>query len=148
MRAMPLVLAIMALGLTSCTSLGGASGPPSEQPTATPQPTATATPQPTLPAIPAQLRGEWQTTLSYGEQLTLTLTDTGYQVKRGTETVHGGLRVADGQITFLRSGECDGVGTYQWSLTGGQLTFQPVAADQCPGRAGVIVGQTYTLAGG
>jgi hypothetical protein len=90
----------------------------------------------------------WSTTLANGGALTLTLTDTGYEIKNDLETVHGGLRVADAEITFLRSGTCDGVGTYHWSITGGQLMFKSVATDQCPGRAGVIEGHTYRLSGG
>jgi hypothetical protein len=140
MRALPLRLAIVALGLASCTSVGTASRTPSSQPTGTPRPTA--------PSIPSELRGVWSTTLANGGALTLTLTDTGYEIKNDLETVHGGLRVADAEITFLRSGTCDGVGTYHWSITGGELMFQSVATDQCPGRAGVIEGHTYRLSGG
>ena len=140
MRALPLRLAILALGLVSCTSVGTASRTPSSQPTATPRPTA--------PSIPSELRGTWSTTLADGGALTLTLTDTGYEIKNDIETIRGGLRVTDEEITFLRSGACDGVGTYRWSLTGGRLAFEPVGSDQCPGRAGVIEGHTYTLSGG
>jgi hypothetical protein len=139
MRALPLRLAILALGLASCTSVATASRTPSPRPTATPRPTA--------PSVPSELRGVWSTTLSNGALLTLTLADTGYEIKNDIETVRGGLRVAGGEITFLRSGACDGVGTYRWSLTGGRLAFEPVGDDQCPGRAGVIVGHTYTPSG-
>jgi hypothetical protein len=80
--------------------------------------------------------------------VTLTLTDTGYLVERGPETVHGGVSVTDDQISFLRSSACDGVGRYRWSLAGPRLTFVPIAPDQCPARTGLMVGQSYTLAGG
>jgi hypothetical protein len=139
MGALPLRLAIVALGLASCTNVGTVSRTPSAQPTATPRPTA--------PTIPSELRGVWNTTLDNGGPLALTLADTGYEIKNDIETIRGGLRVADAEITFLRSGACDGVGTYRWALTGGQLTFQPVATDQCPGRAGEIEGHTYALNG-
>lgn len=80
--------------------------------------------------------------------MTLTLADTGYQVERGPERVHGGLSVASDQISFLRSSACDGVGRYRWSLAGARLTFVPLAPDQCPARTGLLVGQSYTLAAG
>ena len=140
MRVLPLHLATLALGLASCTSVGTASGTPSSQPTATPRATA--------PSVPSELRGVWSTSLANGAPLTLTLTDAGYEIKNDIEIIRGGMRVAGAEITFLRSGACDGVGTYRWSLTGGRLAFEPVGSDQCPGRAGVIAGHTYTPSGG
>ncbi len=137
------VLAVVAVALAACTNSGSATSPPlsSSVPTSSTTPSA-------QPSIPAELRGQWRTTLTDGEDVTLTLTDTGYQVKRGPETVHGGLSVTDDQISFLRSSACDGVGRYRWSLAGPRLTFVLMAPDECPARAGFLMGQSYTLAGG
>ena len=100
------------------------------------------------PSIPPELGAGGRQPSPNGEDVTLTLADTGYEVERGPERVHGGLSVASDQISFLRSSACDGVGRYRWSLAGARLTFVPLAPDQCPARTGLLVGQSYTLAAG
>jgi len=47
----------------------------------------------------------------------------------------GPIEVRGDRITFLPSSLCDGRGTYQWTISGEELTLTMVEKDQCPGRS-------------
>ncbi len=134
--------ATLAIIMTACASVGGAS--PSER--AAESTDVSPSPSEAPHAAPPELRGAWTTTLdnSAQELVTLTLSQTGYQIHRGGNFGFGVIAVDANQITFSQSNLCDGVGTYTWSLDAGSLQLASVEADECPGRAGDIDGQTYT----
>ena len=63
----------------------------------------------------------------------------------GGEPPMGDVSVSGNTITFYRSQTCSGTGTYQWSLSGGGLTFGQAAgsSDPCP-REPILTSGTWT----
>jgi hypothetical protein len=150
--AVLLVLAGCA-GNASTSPLATASAPasPSKSPTAsalaTPRASDTPrapTPTPPDPA-PAELIGSWEMMLGT-EQVTLTLAEHGYRIKRGLDNGSGRLAVRGDEIDFSKSTVCDLTGMYRWSLTGEALKFSPIGVDPCPGRRKLLEDKTYTRA--
>jgi hypothetical protein len=102
------------------------------------------TPTPPDPA-PAELIGSWQMMLGT-EKVTLDLAEHTYRVRRGPESVGGGIAVRGDEIDFSHSNVCEATGTHRWTVEAGALTFTSIQRDPCSGRAKVLDGQTYTKA--
>ena len=102
-------------------------------------PTPTPTPTPSLTG----LQGAWVTVFG-GQQATLTLTGTGYEIRYGFEHSIGAIAISGDQIEFSQSSSCIGTGTYRWSLEGDSLVFRAVGRDTCPGRSTALNNRTYT----
>jgi hypothetical protein len=47
-------------------------------------------------------------------------------------------------LDFYGGDPCSGRGSYDWSTDGETLTFRLIGEDECPGRATVLDGYTYT----
>jgi hypothetical protein len=105
--------------------------------------TASRLPEPSLvDAAPAELVGSWRTKLDSGDELTLTLSDKSYRLRRGPSSGSGRIAVRGDEIEFSGSNLCEGTGTYRWSIDGDRLTFTAFGpADPCGGR--VLDGQVY-----
>src|SRR4029079_10759980 len=104
---------------------------------------ASTLPTPPADAAPAELQGAWSTQMAADDEVTLTITETGYSIKRGSFTGFGHIAVNGDEITFSGNEQCDGAGTYRWEIADGQLTFTPAGEpDPCP-RLSVLQGQTY-----
>lgn len=56
----------------------------------------------------------------------------------------GKISVIGDEIVFSHGEECQGTGTYNWSIEDEELTFAIQGVDDC-GRAAVLDGITYTL---
>ena len=80
------------------------------------------------------------------EQVSLTLAEHRYRIKRGGDDVSGRLAVRGDEIDFSKSTVCDLTGTYRWSLKGEALKFSPIGVDPCAGRRKVLEDKTYTRA--
>ena len=108
---------------------------------------ASATPvqsaTPTVDAAIAALFGQWQTTISAGDSVTLALREGTYAIGRGAATGRGRMKVTAGGAEFSGSDLCDGIGNYRWSLQGDTLSFTSVGEDECSGRSEVLDGITY-----
>ena len=127
-------LAVLAYAMAGCG--GGGSDTP-----------AVTAPSPVLPA-PAVLQGTWVTTLAAsGEQVTLTLGATSYQITRGANQAAGMIGVSGDRIDFSNSSACSGTGAYRWTVTGTALAITAVTPDVCPGRSAVLAGFTYAKSG-
>ena len=108
--------------------------------------TTPVSPSPTAQSpAPRELQGSWGTILrGSGEQVTLTLSEGGYQITRGSNQASGAISVpAADRIEFSRSTVCSGTGTYRWSLNGNALLFTLIG-EPCPGRSEVLDAYTYT----
>jgi hypothetical protein len=126
----------------SCSSADIASPPGS---------TATSPSPPiAVDVAPRELQGVWVTILNDGtrQQVTLTLSENAYQIRRGGDRAVGAIAVHGDQIEFSQSSLCVGAGTYRWSLKGNSLLFTPVNSDPCPGRSEVLEGQAYSKGDG
>ena len=97
--------------------------------------------------IPPQLAGQWAIPWQGGTEY-LTLADSRFMFffnHPGGEPPMGDVSVSGNTITFHRSRTCSGTGTYQWSLSGGGLTFGQAAgsSDPCP-REPILTSGTWT----
>ena len=143
------VLVIVAAGCSGTTPSVAPSG---TTPTATPAVTIAPSPSPSIAApadaAPAELQGDWHTTMSPGDEVTLTLRDTTYRIVRGGFTGLGHIAVTGDTIEFSKANECkEGAGTYRWSITNGTLIFtQGGGPDPCP-RHEVLLGHDYVRSG-
>src|SRR5215468_1959932 len=84
--------------------------------------------------IPPQLAGQWAIPWQGGTEY-LTLADSRFMFffnHPGGEPPMGDVSVSGNTITFYRSQTCSGTGTYQWSLSGGGLTFGQAADSSDP----------------
>ena len=114
-----------------------------EAPTTTAEPTTTTTAA--ADAAPPELEGTWRTDLGNGDRVMLTLRGTSYGITRGGNSGSGDISVEGNTIVFSGSNLCDGVGTYEWEIEDGSLTFtQEESGDPCGGRRPVLDGITYT----
>lgn len=156
--------AVVALVLVACAGGNGPTAAPSAAPATagsalspvpatptpsfSPTPTATPvpTPEPSLPAdaAPEGLRGTWADQDDTAN-LRLLIGPTTYRITRFGNTGSGAVSVTDDVIRFSDSNICAGVGEYRWRLADGVLTFEPVAPDECPGRADGIEGVSFVL---
>jgi hypothetical protein len=92
-------------------------------------PAANATEQ-----VPSQLAGQWAISWQGGTEY-LTLADSRFMFffnYPGGVPAMGEVSVSGNTITFYSSNYCIGTGTYQWSLSGGTLTFTQVAGSNDP----------------
>jgi len=119
-----------------------ASGTPSVAPSPTPSAEASEA----VP-IPAELVGDWESQKGT-DPVILTLRQNGsYSVKRGVARGMGAMRAANAtQLDFYGGDPCPERGSYEWTIEGETLTFTPVGEDECPGRAAILKGLTYTRA--
>jgi len=97
--------------------------------------------------MPPQLAGQWAIPWQGGTEY-LTLADSRFMFffnHPGGEPPMGDVSVSGNTITFYRSQTCSGTGTYQWSLSGGGLTFGQAAgsSDPCP-REPILTSGTWT----
>jgi hypothetical protein len=133
------------------TPTGSEPAPPPATPTARPTPAVTPTATPVAPvtpnpeAAPRELQGTWTGDVN-GTRVDLTITDSTYRIRRGSNTAMGRIAVRGERARFFGSSLCSGDGTYNWRVDGESLTLTPVAPDACPGRADAIVDVAYTLA--
>jgi Rieske Fe-S protein len=132
-------LLLMVLAVSGCA--GAQASPPAA--TASPPPAASATAEPTERAdvAPEELQGAWEAT--NGDQVTLTILRTGYQVDRGFGFGRGNISVDGDEILFSGSDLCEGAGTYIWQIEDGVLTFTPVDDDPCGGRRAILIDRLY-----
>jgi hypothetical protein len=95
--------------------------------------------------IPDELVGDWESRKGT-DPVVLTLQESGaYRVKRGVAQGMGTMAaVSDRQLDFFGGDPCPERGSYEWTIEGDTLTFTPVGEDECPGRAAVLDGLTYT----
>ena len=142
------ILGALLTMVPGCSASPASSASPSlaASPTASLAGSATALP-PTLPpdAAPAELKGRWTTTLmGPGDEVLLTINDTGYSIYGSSLSASGHISVVGDQIAFSRVSSCPGTGTYRWAIdANGMLTFTPIGdPDPCP-RAGALEGQVY-----
>jgi hypothetical protein len=121
----------------------GLAGEPSASPSSSPPPSAAPSLATPLDAAPTELQGRWKTTLESGEPASLTIYETAYRVSRGGLAVGGILSVTGSTATFSGVSTCAGVGTYEWRITAGTLTFTPIGLrDPCP-RSDILVGNEF-----
>ena len=97
--------------------------------------------------VPPQLAGQWGIPWSGGTEY-LTLADSRFMFffnYPGGAPATGHVSVNGDTITFYSSDVCKGTGTYQWSLSGGGLTFvqAPGSSDRCP-RVAILTSGTWT----
>ncbi len=97
--------------------------------------------------IPDELVGDWESQKGT-DPVILTIQASGaYGVKRGVARGMGAMAaVNDRQLDFFGGDPCPERGSYEWTIEGDTLTFTPVGEDECPGRAAVLDGLTYTRA--
>jgi hypothetical protein len=77
-----------------------------------------------------------------GEEVHLTLRDTGYHIQRGPAAGSGRISVTGDQIEFFGSNLCDGRGTYTWSFEEERLRLTEID-DPCSGRTDVFLRGTF-----
>jgi len=140
------ILGALLTMVPGCSASPASSASPSLAASPTASLAASATARPTLPpdAAPAELKGRWTTLLAPGEEVLLTINDTGYSIYGSSLSASGHISVEGDQIAFSRVSSCPGTGTYHWAIdANGMLTFTPVGdPDPCP-RAGALEGQVY-----
>jgi hypothetical protein len=97
--------------------------------------------------IPDELVGDWESRKGT-DPVILTLQESGaYRVKRGLARGMGAMAaVSVRQLDFFGGDPCPERGSYEWTIEGDTLTFTPLGEDECPGRAAVLDGLTYTRA--
>jgi hypothetical protein len=127
-------------------SLATSASPSPLSPPPTPTATAASTPSATLPvdAAPVGLQGTWARQ-GATQSLRLVITASSYRITRDGNTGGGSISVDGDVIHFENSSPCNGMGDYRWSLDDGVLTFEPIEADDCPGRAGALEDVNYVL---
>jgi hypothetical protein len=113
--------------------------------------TTTAAPTTTFApgSAPAELAGQWGTDLETGDpqmdRVFITFTGVRYSVSRGPNSATGNILVEGDRITFSGADVCSGVGVYQWSIDGDNLTFTMLdPPDECGLRSPILAGITYT----
>ena len=127
-------------GRTAAATILGTSAPPTTA-------ASTSIPSPQPDAAPVQLQGRWNTVISPGDDATLKIFETVYQITRGGASGSGHLSVDGATITFYDSTNCDGDGVYTWAIDAtGKLGFTPTGPDPCP-RVDVLIGTTFVRAG-
>ena len=133
---------IVGVLMTACAAESGATA---DRPAISPAlPTAEATVAPraepstapttgtsSMPA-PPDLAGTWRRNLQ-GEEVLVTLRDTGYRIQRGGEMGSGSISVEGDVITFFGSSRCASVGRYTWAIEDGRLRLTEID-DPCSGR--------------
>jgi hypothetical protein len=97
--------------------------------------------------VPPHLAGHWAIPWAGGTEY-LTLADSRFRFffDHGARyAAHGQVSVSGDTITFYNSNQCTGTGTYQWSRSGGGLTFVqvPGSSDPCP-RAAILTSGVWT----
>ena len=130
----------------ACTASNASTPTPESvvSPSLTASPLASA-----APPIPTQLVGEWTTDID-GDTWNLTLralrAGGSYliDIQRGAVSHHGAISVDGNTLDFFGGDPCSERGSYDWSTDGETLTFSSIGEDQCPGRATVLDGLTYT----
>jgi len=134
-RLIPLLPLVASAGCSAASS-------PSRALSATPSAEASEA----LP-IPDELVGDWQSQKGT-DPVILTIGENGYyRVKRGPAHGMGAMSAANArQVDFFGGDPCPYRGSYEWTIEGETLTFTPVGEDECPGRAAVLDGLTYTRA--
>jgi hypothetical protein len=132
--------------VAGCSAGLASSASPSPASSPTASLAASATALRTLPpdAAPAELKGRWTTLLAPGDEVLLTINDTGYSIYGSSLSASGHISVEGDQIAFSRVSSCAGTGTYRWAIdANGMLTFTPIGdPDPCP-RAGALEGKVY-----
>jgi len=127
--------------MTACAAESGATAPPAISPAlptaeATVAPRAEPSTAPTTDAssmpAPPDLAGTWRRNLQ-GEEVLVTLRDTGYRIQRAGEMGSGSISVEDDVITFFGSSRCASVGRYTWAIEDGRLRLTEID-DSCSGR--------------
>ena len=104
---------------------------------------SSTTAQTTAGSAPPELVGRWRAILAPGDSSVLTLSESSYSIAR-VGSGSGPITVDGDVIRFFRSSLCNGIGEYRWSIEGDLLRLESVEADECPGRADALDGQTYT----
>jgi hypothetical protein len=140
-------VACLAIGFAGCDDEGEDSADTEAAQTtvaAASATTASASASATTATVENELLGDWETSISAGDDVTLTIRATRYGIRRGGASGSGAIRVGDGEIEFYGSDLCDGTGVYAWSLDGDSLTFEETGEDPCTGRSEVLAGITYT----
>jgi hypothetical protein len=138
MRLTLVFLLVLATG--ACSATVAPTGSPAPTPATSPTPTATVDPL----AAPEELQGNWRTALPDGGSVTVIIAARNYTVLR-FDTVHGKVQVDGNQIRFSDSDACpNGIGTYRWNVDGDSLTLTSIRPDECPNRAAVLDGFTFT----
>jgi hypothetical protein len=115
-----------------------------QHPSLAPSPTPSAEASEAVP-IPDEFVGDWESRKGT-DPVILTLGGNGYYpVKRGPAHGMGAMSVSNArQLDFFGGDPCPYRGSYEWTIEGETLTFTPVGEDECPGRAAVLDGLTYT----
>jgi hypothetical protein len=115
-------------------------------PSVEPSPTPSAEASEAAP-IPDELIGDWESRKGT-DTVILTLQESGaYRVKRGVARGMGAMSAVNArQLDFFGGDPCPYRGSYEWTIEGETLTFTPLGEDECPGRAAVLDGLTYTRA--
>jgi hypothetical protein len=97
--------------------------------------------------VPPRLDGQWATPWSGGtEHLRLYGTRFKFFFNRRVRLVATGhVSITGHMITFYRSNQCNGTGTYKWSRSKRGLTFvqAPGSSDFCP-REPILTSTTWT----
>jgi hypothetical protein len=126
----------------------------SPQPSHTAHASPSAQASPTAISVPSRLIGTWRSDLSKfrktvclqcGRRARLTLDEDGtYTLHRGITTTSGRLAFEGKRIVFLGNELCDGIGAYEWKVSGESLVMTSVKPDECFRRAEALDGPTYT----
>lgn len=121
----------------------------------TPEPRTTGTPVPTTEvrstarsadaAAPPELAGTWRRVVQ-GEEVLLSLRDTGYRIQRAGEMGSGSITVEGEIVTFFASSRCDGSGRYTWAIVEDRLQLTEID-DPCSGRTDVLLFGTFGRVG-
>jgi hypothetical protein len=143
--ARDVAIGLALLLISGCAASTTGSGP--QPTTAVTASASTAEPSRPTPALtnaaPAQLVGNWVTTLDSGDKLTLTLGSKSYRLTRGANSGSGHISVQGDEIEFSGSNLCDGTGTYHWSIDGDDLTFTAFGPTDPCGGTRVLDRQVY-----
>jgi hypothetical protein len=89
--------------------------------------------------VPPELAGRWTIVGPSGGTQFLVLADSRFSFFSPDfpdVPAFGEVAVSGNTLTFFSSNRCQGMGTYEWSLSGGGLTFVEAASskDPCAGR--------------
>lgn len=143
------VLLVAGIVMALTTSCGGDDSEDDSAAEPTTEDTTAATTSTTEPegVVPAELQGDWVTTVGAGETAELQIGGSFYRIKRESAQGGGHLEVDGDTMTFFPNEACDGVGEYTWSITDGSLTMTMINDDPC-GRKDVLVGNVFTRTDG
>ena len=132
-----IAFSVLAFLVSACKSTPSSGPNPTRSPSSTP-----------TTSTPTELQGTWITTLqATSERVTLTFDATGgFVVVREPNRSSGQVVFAGDQVEFEQASACSGTGKYRWSIDAGKLRFTPVVTDECPGRAAILEGQSYSRA--